>query len=29
MATILKIEKLRYLQNHVADFDEISQNDTY
>jgi len=23
MAAILKIEKLRYLQNHLADFDEI------
>jgi len=27
-AAILKIEKLRYLQNHLADFDEILYDDT-
>jgi len=29
MASILIIEKLRYLQNHLADFDEILHDDTY
>jgi len=29
MAAILKIEKLRYVQNRLADFDEILHDDTY
>ena len=29
MAAILKIEKLQYLQNYLADFDEILHDDTY
>ena len=29
MAAILKIEKLWYLHNHLADLDEILHEDTY
>jgi len=29
MATILKIEKLQYLINRLADFDEILHDGTY
>jgi len=29
MAAILKIEKLQYLQNFLADFDEILRDGTY
>jgi len=29
MATILKIKKMQYLQNRLADFDEILHNDAH